>query len=76
MAQELSTHFLVRTCVDRLIGDGKQTVADRMETAEIQGMHTIEFLDAEGTKQEVSLELKHERIQLLACLQTEKISFS
>ena len=31
LAQQLSTHFLVRTCVDRLAGDGGHTVRDEME---------------------------------------------
>ncbi|MGH9785820.1 MAG: IS4/Tn5 family transposase DNA-binding protein [Terriglobia bacterium] len=29
-AQSIGTHFLVRTCVDRLAGDGKHTIADEM----------------------------------------------
>lgn len=29
-AQELGTHFLVRTCADRLCGDGTHTVAQEM----------------------------------------------
>ena len=30
-AQEIGTHFLVRTCVNRLAGDGGHTIADEME---------------------------------------------
>ena len=30
LADEVGTHFLVRTCVDRLAGDGKHTIADEM----------------------------------------------
>ncbi|HDV5785656.1 TPA: IS4 family transposase [Legionella pneumophila] len=72
MAQELDTHFLVRTCVDRLIEDGKQTVADKMQASEIQGIHTLEFQDAEGVRQKINLELKYERLQLLAPVSKQK----
>ena len=30
-AQEIGTHFLIRTCVDRLAGDGNHTIADEMD---------------------------------------------
>src|SRR6266550_4505290 len=30
-AQEVGTHFLVRTCVDRLAGDGDHTIAEEMD---------------------------------------------
>ena len=30
-AQELGTHFVVRSCVDRLAGDGDHTIADEMD---------------------------------------------
>ncbi|PCJ00692.1 MAG: hypothetical protein COB14_04270 [Alphaproteobacteria bacterium] len=29
-AQEIGTHFLVRTCVNRLAGEGKHTIADEI----------------------------------------------
>ena len=36
--QELDTHFVVRTCVNRLAGDGRHTVATEM--AEVRGRRT------------------------------------
>ena len=36
-AQEAGTHFLIRTCVDRLAGDGDHTIADEMEEVAIKG---------------------------------------
>ena len=35
-AQALSTHFLVRTCVDRLAGDGQHTIADEMAEVKVK----------------------------------------
>jgi hypothetical protein len=31
LTRDLGAHFLVRTCVDRLAGDGDHTIADEME---------------------------------------------
>jgi hypothetical protein len=36
-AQVAGTHFLVRTCVDRLAGDGKHTIAGEMKEVCIKG---------------------------------------
>ena len=41
-AGELGTHFLVRTCVDRLAGDGEHTIADEMAEVAVKGEHRIE----------------------------------
>src|SRR3712207_191180 len=41
-AQTAGTHFLVRTCVDRLAGDGRHTIADEMAEVAVQGLHPVE----------------------------------
>jgi hypothetical protein len=64
-AKEIGTHFLVRTCVDRLAGDGNQTVADKMKKAKIRGRHRIEVGDAEANPDIAVLDIKYERIRLL-----------
>lgn len=45
LAQEEGTHFLVRTCVDRLAGTGSTTIAKKMQREPIRGTHVIEVLD-------------------------------
>lgn len=47
-AQEAKTHFLVRTCVDRLAGEGKTTVAKKMARQPIRGSHEVEVRDNRG----------------------------
>jgi hypothetical protein len=37
IARQAETHFLARTCVDRLAGDGRHTIADEMEEVRVQG---------------------------------------
>ncbi|MGB6690344.1 MAG: transposase DNA-binding-containing protein [Terracidiphilus sp.] len=41
LARQLGTHFLVRTCVDRLAGDGEHTVRDEMRQAPVLGLHRV-----------------------------------
>jgi hypothetical protein len=43
LARELGTHFLVRTCVDRLAGNGDNTIASEMNRAEIPGLQASGF---------------------------------
>jgi len=41
-AAELGTHFLVRTCVDRLAGDGGHTIADEMAETAVAGQYPVD----------------------------------
>ena len=63
--QEIGTHFLIRTCVDRLAGSGDHTVADEMCDARVRGLHRIEVRDKKGDVSEATLEIKHRRIRVL-----------
>lgn len=57
-AQEAGTHFLVRTCVDRLAGDGDHTIAKEMDEVEVKGLHRIEVKDNNGDSSEAVLEIR------------------
>jgi hypothetical protein len=70
--QQIGTHFLVRTCVDRLAGDGHHTVADDMAKAKIRGLHRIEVRDIHGNPGMAELEIKYERLQLLPPIGKQK----
>lgn len=59
--QELGTHFVVRTCVNRLAGDGKHTVATEMAEVEVAGHHRVEIADGSWA----TLALKYKRINVL-----------
>ncbi|MFA6303226.1 MAG: IS4 family transposase [Legionella sp.] len=72
IAKELNTHFLVRTCVDRLIEDGKRTIADEMSLVEPRGLHKIEIQDGEGNKTEVELEIRYQCIKILPPIGKQK----
>jgi len=62
LSQDLGAHFLVRTCVDRLAGDGEHTIATEMEEVQVKGLHHVEVRDANGDMTRVALELKFKQI--------------
>jgi len=65
LAQELGTHFLVRTCVNRRAGDGDHTVADEMDEVTIKGLHRIEVRDDDGEPDQAVLEIRYRKIRVL-----------
>lgn len=64
-AQEIGTHFLIRTCVDRLAGDGGHTIASEMGQVALKGLHRIEVRDSKGDLDEAVLEVRYRRIHVL-----------
>jgi hypothetical protein len=58
------TSFLVRTCVDRLAVDGKQTVAAAMRDSKVKALHRVEVRDAKGTVSLATVEVKYRRLQV------------
>jgi hypothetical protein len=62
MAQQLGTHFLVRTCVDRLAGDGRHTVTVAMKQARTQGLHRVQVRNKRGDFSTAVLEVRYRRL--------------
>jgi hypothetical protein len=62
LAKELGTHFLVRTCVDRLAGDGAHTVSEEMKETVVRGLHRIEVRDMHGKCSTAVLEIRYRRV--------------
>lgn len=71
-AQKVKTHFLVRTCVDRLAGDGKHTISDEMDEVKVKGLHRVEVRDNKGHVSEAILEIKYRRIKVLPPIGKQK----
>jgi len=71
-AQALSTHFLVRTCVDRLAGDGQHTIADEMAEVKVKGRHQVEVRSPKGDVSLATVELKYRRIHILPPIGKQK----
>jgi hypothetical protein len=64
-AQEVGTHFLLRTCVDRLAGDGTHTISAEMAEVRCKGVHRIQVPDRNGRLSDALLELRFRRIRVL-----------
>ncbi len=64
-ATQLNTHFLIRTCADRLCGDGSQTVGQPMAATPSKGLHRVEFRDQHGRICQALLALSFRRLRLL-----------
>lgn len=71
-AQELGTHFLVRTCVDRLAGDGNHTVADEMRDVDVSGLHPVEVRDSKGNLDTAAVEIRYRRVHVLPPIGKQK----
>ena len=71
-AQDAGTHFLVRTCVDRLAGDGTHTVADAMKEVKLKGVHRIEVRDDKGDVDVANLEIRYACIRILPPIGRQK----
>src|SRR6202023_660009 len=71
-AQEAGTHFLIRTCVDRLAGDGDHTIADEMDEVAVKGLHRIEVKDSNGDPDQAVLEIRYRKIRVLPPIGKQK----
>jgi hypothetical protein len=71
-AQEAGTHFLVRTCVDRLAGDGEHTIADEMKEVAVKGLHRIDVRDSNGDPDEAILEIRYRKLLVLPPIGKQK----
>ncbi|WGR73021.1 MULTISPECIES: IS4 family transposase [unclassified Bradyrhizobium] len=71
-AQEIGTHFLIRTCVDRLPGDGDHTIADEMDEVAVEGLHRIEVRDSNGDPDQAILEIRYRKIRVLPPIGKQK----
>jgi hypothetical protein len=71
-AQQIGTHFLIRTCVDRLAGDGNHTVAEEMDEVAVKGLHRVEVRDSNGDPDEAVLEIRYRKIGVLPPIGKQK----
>src|SRR3954451_23250615 len=71
-AQQAGTHFLLRTCVDRLAQDGKCTVSAVMKQVRVKGLHRICVKDRKGNWSEAVLAIKYRRLRLLPPVAKQK----
>ncbi len=64
-AQEAGTHFIFRTCSDRLTGHQGYRVSEVMAEVRLKGLHRIEVRDKKGDVSQAVLELRYRKLRLL-----------
>ncbi len=64
LAKELGTHFVVRTVVDRLAGDGDHAVSAEMRNVRSAGTHTIEIRNDSDEIERVTLDIRYKHIHI------------
>jgi hypothetical protein len=71
-AQELGTHFIVRSCVDRLAGEGDHTIYDEMDEVRVKGVHEVQVRDRKGRLGTAVVELRYRRVRVLPPIGKQK----
>jgi hypothetical protein len=71
-AREAGTHFVIRTCVDRLAGNGDHTIADEMDEVAVKGQHRIDVRDNNGDPDVAVLEIRYRKIRVLPPIGKQK----
>ena len=61
-SEKANTHFLVRTCVNRLAGDGTHTVYDEMSSERVKAVYRIRVVNNKGVSSQATLEIRYRRI--------------
>jgi hypothetical protein len=65
LAHDVGTHFLLRTCVNRLAGDGGHTIATEMAEERCKGLLRVDVRDHHGDPATAVVELRYRRIRVL-----------
>jgi hypothetical protein len=64
-ANDVGTHFLVRTCVSRVAEDATMRTDSVIEESAVKGLHRIEVRDRDGEISEAVLEIRYQRMLVL-----------
>jgi hypothetical protein len=63
-SEDVKTHFLVRTSVDRLAGDGKHTIRDVMKNERVKAVHHVQVVNRKGANSQATVEIRYRRVQV------------
>ena len=58
LAQKEKTRFLLRTCVDRVAGDGTTLISELLAQAPVKGHYCLQVTDKRGKQREAKLAIK------------------
>jgi hypothetical protein len=63
-AIENETKFLLRTCVDRLAGEGQYTIAAVMKRVKVKATYRVDVRDVKGVVTEAVVDVRYKRFQI------------
>jgi hypothetical protein len=63
-ALQAQTHFVVRTCVNRLAGNGRTTIDKVMAKVKPTGIHVVEVVDKRGRTSTARLQVRYARMKV------------
>jgi hypothetical protein len=64
VAQQLGTHFLVRTRGDRLADGGPETITEAVERTPRRGLYRVAVRNRQGEKSEAILEIRYRHLRI------------
>jgi Transposase DNA-binding len=73
LAEQSGTKFLVRTCVDRLAGDGQHTISAAMRGAKVKAVYRVEVRDDKANISEAAVEVRYRRLRVQPPIGKQKI---
>lgn len=71
-ANDVGTHFIIRSAVSRRTEDGSTHTDDRMRKIRVKGLHRIQVRDKLGEISEAVLEIRYQRMLILPPVGKEK----
>lgn len=71
-AEQSGTKFLLRTCVDRLAGEGQHTISAAMKLAKVKAKYRVPVRDSKGMLSEATVEVRYKRLQILPPIGKQK----
>ncbi|MET4236306.1 hypothetical protein ABIA85_009621 [Bradyrhizobium sp. LA6.10] len=71
-AREAGTHFVIRTCGNRLAGHADHTIVDEMDEVVVKGLHCIDVRNNNGDPDEAVLEIRYRKFRVLPPIGKQK----
>lgn len=71
-ADKAGTHFLVRTCVDRMVQKNHATISCEMNAQTVRGVHRVTVQDRQGHSSQVKLQVRFCRLEVLPPIGKQK----
>ena len=72
LVKELNTHFLIRSCNNRMINDELKKIQEKMSVSPVEGKHFITLQHVKDEIRRIRLNIKFQRMELLPSIDKQK----